>query len=150
MDTIKKELHALCIKYAKDRIDTATQAINSSKESANEETKSSAGDKYETSREMMQQETDRHQSQLNEANKLIVTLNQMSGDGVFTTADPGSLVITDNGKFYIVISAGALQLNGETYFAVSPVSPVALALKGKKAGDEFSLNGKQYKINKVL
>ncbi|WP_426670366.1 3-oxoacyl-ACP synthase [Mucilaginibacter sp. McL0603] len=149
MNDIKRELYGLCIAYVKQRIDTAKQAINDAQQAAGEETKSSAGDKYETSREMIQQVTDRSQAQLNEANKLLIALNQINVDTVYETAVPGSLITTNNGRFYIAISAGALILNGDTYFAVSMASPIGLSLRGQKAGDQFSLNGKQYLIENI-
>lgn len=150
MTNLKRELYTLCVDYVRARIETAKQAIDDAQQSASEETKSSAGDKYETGREMMQQETDRNQAQLNEANKLLIALNQINVDGSSSTANPGSLVITDNGKFYLSVSAGALSLNGEGYFAVSPASPIGGKLLGRKAGDEFNLNGKQYKIKEIV
>jgi len=150
MTNLKRDLYTLCVNYVKARIATAKQAIDDAQQSAGEETKSSAGDKYETGREMMQQETDRNQAQLNEANKLLIALNQINVDGSSLSAIPGSLVITDNGKFYLSISAGALSLNGEGYFAVSPASPIGGKLLGSKAGDEFNLNGKNYKIKEVV
>ena len=150
MTNQKRDLYALCINYVKARIETAKQAIADAQQSAEEETKSSAGDKYETGREMMQQETDRNQAQLNEANKLLIALNQINVDTASSSAIPGSLVITDNGKFYLAISAGVLNLNGEGYFAVSPASPIGGKLLASKTGDEFNLNGKHYKIMEVI
>lgn len=150
MNDLKKELHRLCISYVQNRIDTVMQAINAAQQAANEETKSSAGDKYETGRAMMQQDTDRNRAQLTEANKLMVALNQINVDFISEAALPGSLVVTNNGKFYIAISAGTVLLNGEVYFAVSPGSPIGLKLKGQKAGDEFSLNDKRYKIESII
>ena len=150
MTDLKKELHSLCVKYVQERIDEAMFAINATQQAANEETKSSAGDKYETGRAMMQQETDRNQAQLNEAKKLMVALNHISWNGMSKTVEAGSLVITGNGKFYIAISAGTLIFNGDTFFAISPASPIGLKLKGLKAGDEISLNGKNYKIESII
>ncbi|HTK17931.1 MAG TPA: hypothetical protein VL442_00375 [Mucilaginibacter sp.] len=150
MTNLKKDLYALCVNYVKERIETAKQAIDDAQQSASEETKSSAGDKYETGREMMQQETDRNQAQLNEANKLLIALNQINVDTTSPSVAPGSLVITDNGKFYLSISAGALNLNGEGYFAVSPASPIGNKLMGRTTGDEFNLNGKNYKVKDVI
>jgi hypothetical protein len=149
MNDIKSKLYSLCIAYVKQRIDTAKQAINDAQQAASEETKSSAGDKYETSREMIQQVTDRSQAQLNEANKLLIALNQINVNAVYETAVPGSLIITNNGRFYIAISAGALTVNGDTYFAVSPASPIGLSLRGQKTGGQFSLNGKEYLIENI-
>lgn len=149
MKDLKEKLFRLCVAYAQKRASEAKQAINDSQEAAIEETKSSAGDKYETGREMMQQETDMNMQQLNAANKLLVTLNQIDYKNVSDIANSGSVVLTNNGKFYIAISAGALQVDSETFFAVSPASPIGQKLMGKKTGDEFSLNGKNYLVESV-
>jgi len=150
MSTIKQQLYNLCIAYVQKRMDEAEHAFKDAEKAQNEDTKSSAGDKYETGRAMMQQEKDRNTIQLNEANKLMVALNHISTKGNSVEAETGSLVITDNGKFYIAISAGILTVEGEPYFAVSPASPVGVKLKGLKAGDGFELNGKKYKVGEVV
>ncbi|MDB5137270.1 MAG: 3-oxoacyl-ACP synthase [Mucilaginibacter sp.] len=150
MNEIKKELYRQCINYVQKRLDSITHAINAAQQAANEDTKSSAGDKYETGRAMMQQETDRNRVQLNEANKLMVTLNRISSNTKSKTAEAGSLVITNNGNFYIAISAGTLTVNGQSFFAVSPASPIGVKLKGQKNGAEFKLNDKSYRIEEVI
>ena len=149
MSNLKQALYALCLDYVQQRMDAAEQGIKEAQQASKDDTKSSAGDKYETGREMARQETDRNMAQLNEANKLKVALNSIGTTTTSTTAEPGSVVITNNANFYLAISAGTLTVNGDTYFAVSPASPIGLLLKGKKIGDEFSLNGKAYKIIKI-
>lgn len=99
---------------------------------------------------MMQQETNRNMAQLIEANKLLVALNRINTTGVSMHIESGSVIVTNNGNFYLAISAGALMLDGKTYFAVSPASPVGNMLIGKKTGDGFTLNGKLYKIESVI
>jgi len=131
-------------------MEAAKQALNDTQAAANDETKSSAGDKYETSREMIQQETDRNMAQLNEANKLKVALSAIGTGGSSETVEPGSLVITDNGSFYLAISAGLLTVNNNKYYAVSPASPIGLKLKGLKSGNKFTLNEKCYLIEQVI
>lgn len=150
MPDIKEQLHKLCTAYVQKRMDEAEMAFKAAEQASNDDTKSSAGDKYETGRAMMQQEKDRNTTQLNEANKLMVALNRISAKGSSALAETGSLVITDNGNFYIAISAGTLVVNGENYFAVSPASPIGIKLKGLKIGDGFELNGKKYKVVEVL
>lgn len=151
MNEIKRALYDLCLVYVENRIATSKEAIQSAQQSAGEETKSSAGDKYETGREMMQQETNRNMAQLTEANKLKIALSQVPVDGPpSATVQVGSLVITNNGQFYIAISAGSLVYNNQTYFAVSIASPVGLQLKGKSAGASFSLNNKVYIVQSIL
>jgi transcription elongation GreA/GreB family factor len=150
MSELKEKLYKQCLDYVQKRMEAAEQGIKEAQQASKDDTKSSAGDKYETGRAMMQQETDRNLGQLNEANKLKVTLNQLNTTASALQAENGSIIITNNGKFYIAISAGTLVIDGEQYFAVSPASPIGLKLKGVKAGDEFSLNGKDYKIISVL
>lgn len=62
-------------------MDASAEAIVAAQQASTEDTKSSAGDKYETGRAMMQQEQDRNSAQLNEANKLMVALNRISTAG---------------------------------------------------------------------
>jgi predicted nucleotide-binding protein (sugar kinase/HSP70/actin superfamily) len=150
MKEIKKVLYQLCIDYVQNRMDAAQQAINEAQKASNDDTKSSAGDKYETSREMMQQETNRNLAQLNEANKLKVALNSISFENQSDTIETGSVVLTSNGNFYIAISAGLLQVNNESYFAISQASPIGMKLKGLKAGNQLNLNDKIYLIKKVF
>ena len=128
----------------------AQLAIDEAHKASNDDTKSSAGDKYETGREMMQHEANRNTAQLVEANKLKIALNKINPSIVNHIAGAGSLVTTDHGSFYIAIGAGLLKVNNENYFAISPASPVGLMLKGRKAGDEFKLNDKIYNVKSII
>jgi LPS O-antigen subunit length determinant protein (WzzB/FepE family) len=150
MIELKKELYQKCLVYVQNRLEAAKQALDDAQAAAKDETKSSAGDKYETTREMIQQETDRNMAQLNEANKLKVALSTIVTGGNSETAEPGSLVITDNGSFYLAISAGMISVNNEKYYAVSPASPIGQKLKGLKSGNKFTLNDKSYLIEHVI
>ncbi len=148
MINIKQELYNACLAYVQRSIDAAQQGINEAQQAAKDDTKSSAGDKYETGREMAQQESNRNMAQLHEANKLKVQLQQVPVTPS-ATVESGSIVITNSGNFYIAISAGTLQAEGATYFAISLASPIGQKMKGLKAGDSFSLNGKSYTIKEV-
>ena len=150
MIAIKQQLYNLCVTYVQNRMQEAEDAFRAAEQASNDDTKSSAGDKYETGRAMMQQEKDRNTIQLNEANKLMVALNLIGTKTTSATVETGSLVITNNGSFYLAISAGILQIDSVNYFAVSPASPIGVKLKGLKTGDGFELNGKQYLIQNIL
>src|ERR1700761_3030060 len=127
-DNIKSLLHQQCIAYVQKRLQEAESAFRDAEVSGNDDTKSSAGDKYETGREMMQQEKNRITTQLNEANKLMVALNRINPKSNAQIADNGSLVMTDNARFYLAISAGNIIVDNEAYVAVSPASPIGLKL----------------------
>ncbi|RYZ98472.1 MAG: 3-oxoacyl-ACP synthase [Sphingobacteriaceae bacterium] len=149
MIELKKKLYNACLNYVETRINNTRQAIASAQQAGKDDTKSSAGDKYETGREMAQQEESRNIAQMNEANKLKVALNYINTSHATAVADMGSIILTNKGNFYLSISAGALTVDEKVYFAVSPASPVGLKLKGKQKGDEFLLNGETYKIETV-
>ncbi|TGD78948.1 3-oxoacyl-ACP synthase [Hymenobacter wooponensis] len=143
---IKPQLHAACLAYAQERIDACQAAIQAAQESANSETKSSAGDKYETGRAMAQNERDRNTVQLHQAQQLQGELARINPELPCDTVRPGALVRTSLGHFYISISAGKLTVGGLDYFAVSPAAPVAAALAGKRAGEQVVFNGKPVQI----
>ncbi len=149
MADIKEKLHRICMDYVEERINSARQAITAARESANDDTKSSAGDKYETGREMMQQEIDRNRKQLEESQKLKLVLEQIDSGKPTEVVQNGSLVSTNYGKFYISISRGQILVEDCNYFAVSSVSPIGLKLLKQREGYEFDFNGKLFRIEKV-
>lgn len=149
MQEVKASLYQLCLKFIEGRIQTAEIALKQAQEASNDDTKSSAGDKYETSREMMQQDIDRNKRLLIDAEDNRKLLNSIHDVQHSEIARNGSLVITDQGNFYLSISAGQLHLNNETYFAISAVSPIGKLLLGKQKGDKFDFNGRKYSIKKV-
>ncbi|KAA9338319.1 3-oxoacyl-ACP synthase [Hymenobacter busanensis] len=146
---IKPRLYALCQQYAEARMATCQAAINAAQESANSETKSSAGDKYETGRAMAQNERDRNLVQLAEARKLLAELARIDPAKPCDAVHPGALVTTNLGRFYLGISAGKLTVEGQDYFAVSAAAPVAAALSGKRAGEQAVFNGKPIRVEQV-
>ena len=142
----KPALHALCHVFIEQRIDAARTAMQAAQESSSSETKSSAGDKYETGREMANAERDRNAAHMQQAQQLQAELARINPDAPCDTVRPGALVITSLGRFYISISAGKLALDGPEIFAVSAVAPVAVALKGRRAGEEAAFNGKLVRV----
>jgi len=149
MSTLKQKLYQACLTYAQRSIDAAQQAINEAQQAAKDDTKSSAGDKYETGREMAQQESNRNMAQLHEANKLKVQLNQVPVTDS-SKVENGSVVITNNGNFYIAVSAGTVKVDDQNYFAISLASPIGQKMNGLTTSDEFNLNGKSYQIKQVI
>ena len=138
--TSKPTLHALCQAFIEQRISAARTAMQAAQESSSSETKSSAGDKYETGREMANAERDRNAAHMQQAQQLQAELARLNPDAPCDTVRPGALATTSLGRFYISISAG--QLDGTGVFAVSPAAPVAVALKGLREGEETVFNGK--------
>jgi hypothetical protein len=118
-------------------------------ESAND-SKSSAGDKHETGRAMMQQE----QAQLGkvlfglEQQKIALERNN-SNKGSASIAD-GSLVFTKDQIFYISIALGKMEVDGKTIHVISGDSPLAKKMKAHTMGDTVEVNGSNHHIQTIL
>ncbi|MGV3762201.1 3-oxoacyl-ACP synthase [Parapedobacter sp.] len=145
-ETIKASLLAACGRYVNQRIANAQQAIVSASEAAKDDTKSSAGDKFETTREMMQQELTRHHQLLAEAKRMeqvLVNLDPRVDNGPVRL---GSLVTTNRGLFFIAISMGQLQVGQLSCWVISAASPLGQQLMGMQIGEQVAVNGAIYQI----
>ena len=135
---MKSELLEIIHQKISEKIQKLEQLIAETRAS-NNDTKSSMGDKYETSREMLQQEINNLQIQLNEhlkSQKILININP-NPHKIVTL---GSLVETEKGMFFIAISLGELSFNQEKMFVISAESPLAKAMNGKKTGESFVVN----------
>lgn len=149
MEGLKQELFKRCTEFILQRINTAETALQQAQEASNDDTKSSAGDKFETTREMMQQDIARNKNLLFDGQQNLQLLNSIENAPTTESARNGSLVWTTNGIFYISISAGQIKIDETTIFAISAASPIGKLLMGKAIGESFSFNGKDYTIKKV-
>lgn len=147
---LKLVLHAKCVDYIDQRIKNIHAAYEVVNESGNNEMKSSAGDKHETGRAMMQLEQEKIANQLSEAIKIKNTIIRIDPKQHTRVISVGSLVITNKGNFYIGISAGKLEIGEETFHAISPSSPLALKLFGLKVDQQINFNGQVYKIIQIV
>lgn len=149
MQEIKNALLDNCIQYVKERINTAESALEDNRAGLELDSKSSAGDKYETSREIVQQEVIRNELLLTEARAMEAVLSRINVDNSFTTIQNGSLAITNHGSFFFAIAVGKVEINKKGYFIISISSPLGQAFKDKQAGDKVVFNGKTYQIKDV-
>jgi transcription elongation GreA/GreB family factor len=146
MSEKKKLLIKACIEHVTSRITSTTGAIADLQQAANEESKSSMGDKYETGRAMAQLEIEKLSSQLADAKSQLQILQTINTDDRPNKATHGSIVVTNQGNFFVSVSAGQIKVKDISYYCVSSASPIGLALFNKMVGDEFRLNNRDYTI----
>lgn len=146
---LKKELLLMCVSFVKDRIQNAEDAMENAQQSANSEERSTAGDKHDTARAMSHLEQEKSAKYLDEAIKLKRALSELLKTQVSDVIDFGSLVITNQGTYFIALSIGAIKLDNEDYFIVSPTSPIAIAFKGLIVGDKATFNGRTFLVEEV-
>jgi len=146
----KIEIKEALLEEVKDlihqKISVSEKLMNDAQDSANNETKSSAGDKFETGRAMMHMERDKNAKQLSEAKRLQMLLTQIKLYRVFDKVAFGSVVETTFGNYFISIAAGRIIMDGKKYFAISPQAPLAKDLMKKEKGDTINFNNSSVKI----
>ncbi len=147
---LKQRLYNHCLFYIDQRIANATDALNSAKESANNETKSSSGDKHETGRAMAQLEQEKAAKMISQANHLKQILNKIQPNYNSKDIALGSLVITNRGAYYIAISAGKIIIDQKEYYAISTNSPIGIKLIENPKKSSFQLNDIIYQIEDIL
>ncbi len=132
-----------------ERLATAEQEIAATRASFASDTKSSAGDKHEVGRAMVQQELDKLEEQRAKLLVLQQELARVPLERVFDTVAFGSWVDTDQGSYFVAIGLGRVEFDGGTCFAISLASPMGQALHGKRAGEEVLFNGKSLRVQRI-
>lgn len=146
---IKQQLYKLCQEYVNKRLQTVEDIISSNQKALQSETKSSAGDKHETGRAMLQLEMEKAGQQLAGITQMKEVLARIDVEKTSKVARLGSLISTDKANYFLSISAGKLTAFGKDYFAISVVSPIGKLLLGKQIKDEVFFNGNKFKIEEL-
>lgn len=132
------------------RMDTSWQAMEAAKNSANEEGKSSAGDKYETARAMGQLDREMNGRMYEQARQERQLLEKINPQIPCSNVSLGALVSTGMGEFFVAVGAGVVALNGKNIMVISPQSPIGMVMMGKVTGESFEFRGKGYKVVSVV
>ena len=147
---IKQHLYNKCEQALRSRLKVLQQKISDIQTDLKSETKSSAGDKHETGRAMLQLEREKAGQQLSEIQKQFELLNKINPETKKDIVALGSAVYTSQAKFFIAVSAGELKLNDQSYFAISLATPIAKLLMGKAIGEKIIFRDKEITITKIL
>ena len=143
---IKTQLIKECQKLLANRKATIEASLKSVQESRDNEGKSSAGDKYETGRAMMHLEENKLNGQMQQLEQSITALSRVSQTKPSSSGQPGSLVMTTNGTYFIAIGLGKMTIDGNLYFIVSPDAPIGKALIHQVPGQIISFNTRTIEI----
>ena len=131
------ELIALEIKGLEAQLDALQEANHNA-------TKSSAGDKYETERELLNQSRGVLENQLH---RLIRLESQIRGIKIVTNerVEPGALVKLDTGIIWVSVAFGKVSYQEADYQLVSADAPLVQAIAGLGMGDSG-----HFRRNKVV
>lgn len=150
MSTFKEAVYRHCIQVVENKMNAITVRVNALKESLGNETKSTAGDKYETGRAMIHLEQEQLAGQLAEITAQQNLLLQTDIVTVAGTVRQGSLVQTDKAWFFISIGLGRQWIAGQEVYAISGAAPLGKLLLGSTVGAEISMGSNCYVVLGVL
>jgi hypothetical protein len=148
--SIKEQLFHVCQTLIGEKIALAQKGMQDAQSAANNETKSSVGDKYETGRAMMHLEKNKYALQLSEALQLQQQISSIRADKVCEAVEQGALVATDKGVFFVAASLGKVELAKDKYFVISLASPAGQALRGAKVGDAVHFRNIRYSVLELV
>lgn len=146
---LKKNIFQFCEDYIQNRLNRIHNQIQEIQTALTSETKSSAGDKHETGRAMLQLEREKLGQQLAEAEKVLQLLSKVDISLSPTIIGLGTLVKTNGFNYFITISAGEYIDKQEKVYCISSGTPIAKLLLGKSVGDKVVFNGKEIVIKEI-
>ncbi|MBK9283781.1 MAG: hypothetical protein IPM51_05610 [Sphingobacteriaceae bacterium] len=144
----KPRLKEYCIQLVQQNINALSDQLNQLKDAAQQENKSSAGDKHETGRAMLHLEEEKVAQQMISAENQLQNLFKIQTESDTENIKAGSLLATNKGFFYLATGIGSIQFENKEVKIISPSSPLAQKFMGNK--NEFDLNGNQYSIQEII
>lgn len=137
MDQKKIVLDALALAIA-TKLNDFNKQLQNIMQSRNEDTKSSAGDKYETGRAMAQIEMEKLQTQLQILQNHAKSFKKFDALKNCEEVANGAVFEASNGKFVMGIPFGKLMVGEALYHCISADSPFGKACMRKKVAESFS------------
>ncbi len=137
--------------YISDRIQTLQIEIEQLRLDISSDSKSTAGDKHETSRAMAQLEMEKLGSQIVDYQKFMQTIKQLSevNNSQNKSITIGSLIELSNGWYFLGVGIGKILFKDSSIFCLSTQSPLGQQLINKSIGDEIKLPALNLKIIKI-
>jgi hypothetical protein len=148
--TIKTLLFDHCKSFLESKLHGYKKSLDLLYESLNSEIKSSAGDKHETGRALIQLEIEKTGNQLKEVEKNYEYLLKINNVFFNNKIGLGSIVLTQKNNYYLAVSAKPFTYQNGTYYCISNKSPIGKLLIGKKTGEFILFNNKKITISEVV
>ncbi len=145
----KRVLYEQCLKLVKGKLDTLNAAYTEASEALQAESRSTAGDKHETGRAMIQLEQEKMGRQLKETQKLEQMLARVPHARSHSQVESGALVQTEKDIFFVAAGLGTVRIGETEVIVLAPASPLAQAILRKRAGDSVEFNSSIIRIVSV-
>lgn len=145
----KAHLKDACVKQLASRRKAIDERLLQLSKSLEDETKSSAGDKHETGRAMLQLEREKAGHQLAEIEKLERISNRLPLLLAKGPAHLGCVIETTMANYYLSIPAGEIKIDNQLYYAIAVASPIGQLLLGKSEGATIAFRESEFTIKAI-
>lgn len=145
---LKKILLKKCKEQLGGMVSDFKKEIEEAQQSANDY--GTPRDRYDSYRTQMLRKRDMFAQQLAKVNVQVDVLDKIDPDRVCKKVEFGALVITSAQQLFISTGLGKIVVKGEEYYAISAAVPIFQKMEGKKAGEEFEMNGKTIGVLEVF
>jgi transcription elongation GreA/GreB family factor len=147
--TTKQRLWQVCNERVDKRINDYKEEINLIKDSiASNDKGNSEGDDSGSGK--LLNDLEKNMAHLNDAKNTKDYLSNIKTNVESRDVVLGSIVKTNMMNFYISTSIGKIDIDDETYYAISVNSPIGQLLKNKTVNDRFEFNQNKYIITEII
>lgn len=146
----KSDLLQHVLQFLNSKIEFLQNDLEGLRAELSDNTKSTAGDKHETSRAMAQLEMEKLGKQHLETQKMIELANRLMSSPAAEHAQLGSLVLAGNQFYLLGLPLGKVEFEGKSIFCISLQSPVGQKLLKAKVNDMITLPMGKVKVDAVL
>ena len=151
MNELKAKVYQSALTLLKEKNRLLKEERNTMLEGILEETKSSAGDKFETSREMMTQDLMTLELQIKQSKVDLDEIQRLQAiKETSPTVQEGSMIKLGSDWFMLAVSVGQINVEDKKVYMLSKNSPLGQLLLGKKKNDQVNFRGKNQPIEELL
>lgn len=150
MESVSKQnLYNQCLDVIEKKISSLKESLDLVTEGIKNESKSTAGDKYEIERAMLHLEQEKLSCQLRELLDQQQELKKIDLTIDSKVAVKGSLVLTDKGYLFLSSAVGKIKTGESFIYAISMQSPLGKKLFGASKNDKIEMNGVIYTVKEI-
>jgi hypothetical protein len=147
--SFKSRLKDFCVGLLEQRLDTVEKLVLTAQESANNEGKSSAGDKYETGRAMGHLQKEMYQQQAEKIRHELLKAKSTEIKFQPGSIRKGTVIKTDRLSVFICVGLGKKTIDDLTVLFVSDEAPLYNQLSKKTAGEAFVIDKLEHVIREI-
>ena len=145
---LKSSLLQKCIEQQLQGINDLQQQMDDAQQQSNDY--GQPKDRYDAFKTKLLRQKDMFAQQQAKGKIVLSTLKQIPIEETFSQVEFGTVVITNKQKLFVAAGPGKIEIEGETFFAISPQVPIFNALKGLKPGETTVFNGMNIEIKEVF